>query len=194
MMLATVHEFSPPTCPCGVIGTMEPSQYGPDYQAHLLEQYKLYAEMADRISQRRDNSNRFYAGLVSAIIALLVVMARLGASGNDWDVALLVAGLFGGCLSVIWFINLHSYRVLNRAKYRVIHRIEAQLPYAGYKEEWDELRPPAGRAPYLQLTRVERYVPLLMFVLFVGIAAYSAYSLVYVGNAPVVTPTVPSAP
>ena len=28
-------------------------QYGANYDSHLLEQYKLYLEMADRISQRR---------------------------------------------------------------------------------------------------------------------------------------------
>ena len=134
---------------------MEPSQYGPDYRGHLLEQYKLYVEMADRISQRRDQSNRFYAGLMSAIALAMAVVVRLGISGTDLYVILLIAGLFGGSLSVVWFVNLHSYRVLNRAKYRVIHRMEDALPWAGYREEWDELRPPEGRAPYFQLTRIE---------------------------------------
>ncbi len=157
---------------------MESSQYGSQHQEHLLEQYKLYVEMADRISQRRDQSNRFYASLVSAIAVSLVVLGRLGVSGTDLYVVLLIAGLFGGSLSVVWFINLQSYRVLNRAKYRVIQRMEHSLPWAGYKEEQDELRPPKGRAPYLQLTRVERYVPLLMFILFLGVTVYSVCSLV----------------
>ena len=30
---------------------MDRDQYGDNYRAHLLEQYKLYVEMADRISQ-----------------------------------------------------------------------------------------------------------------------------------------------
>jgi len=163
---------------------MEPENYGDNYQAHLIDQYKLYVEMADRISQRRDQSNRFYAGLVSAIIALLVVMGRLGVSGSSWSIALLAAGLLGASLSLIWFINLGSYRALNSAKFRVINEMESQLPYAGYTEEWAYLRPVEGPARYLQLTRIERYVPLLMLALFVGIVAYSIYSLVYgYGNA-----------
>lgn len=158
---------------------MEPENYGDNYQAHLMDQYKLYVEMADRISQRRDQSNRFYAGLVSAIIALLVVMGRLGASGNSWSIALLAAGLLGASLSAIWFINLGSYRALNSAKFRVINEMESQLPYAGYTEEWAYLRAVEGPARYFQLTRIERYVPLLILALFVGIVAYSIYSLVY---------------
>ncbi len=158
---------------------MNPNDYGGNYADHLLEQYKLYVEMADRISQRRDQSNRFYAGLVSAIIALLVVMGRLGVSGSSWSIALLAAGLLGASLSVIWFINLGSYRALNSAKFRVINEMESQLPYAGYTEEWAYLRPVEGPARYFQLTRIERYVPLLILALFVGIVAFSIFSLVY---------------
>ena len=157
---------------------MKSEDYGDNYHTHLLDQYKLYVEMADRISQRRDQANRFYAGLVSAIIALLVVMGRFGVSGSSWSIALLAAGLFGASLSVIWFINLGSYRALNTAKFRVINRMESQLPYAGYTEEWDYLRPAEGPARYFQLTRIERYVPLLIMALFVGIVGYSIYSLV----------------
>ena len=157
---------------------MDRDKYGDNYQVHLLEQYKLYVEMADRISQRREQSNRFYAGLVSAIIALLVVMARFGVSGNNWTIALFIAGLFGAALSVIWYVNLGSYRALNTAKYHVINNgLEPQLPYAGYTEELEQLRPIKGPAKYFQLTRIERFVPLLMLLLFIGIAAYALYSL-----------------
>ena len=153
---------------------MDSTEYGPDYRTHLLEQYKLYVEMADRISQRRDQSNRFYAGLMSAVIALLVVMARFGVSGIDWTIALFVAGVFGAALSVVWYVNLGSYRALNAAKYHVINNgLEPQLPYAGYSEELEQLR----RAKYSQLTRIEGFVPLLVLLLFIGIAAYALYSL-----------------
>ncbi len=36
---------------------MEKERYGEHYQSHLLEQYKLYVEMADRISARRGQIN-----------------------------------------------------------------------------------------------------------------------------------------
>ena len=160
------------------VSRMKSEDYGDNYRAHLLEQYKLYVEMADRISQRREQSNRFYAGLVSAIIALLVVIGRFGVSGSSWSIALLAAGVFGSLLSVVWFINLGSYRTLNTAKFRVINEMECQLPYAGYNEEWAYLRPTEGPARYFQLTRIERYVPLLILALFLGIVGYSVYTLV----------------
>ena len=36
-----------------------------------LEIYKLHAEMADRVTQRRLQTNRFYISLLTGLIALL---------------------------------------------------------------------------------------------------------------------------
>ena len=156
---------------------MKRDEYGDNYQAHLLEQYKLYVEMADRVSQRRDQSNRFYVTIVSALVALLVVLARLGAADSVWAAALLIAGLFGAALSVIWVINIKSYRRLNTAKFDVINAIESQLPTAGYSDEWERLRPKGGPPRYFQLTRVEQLVPSLTLLLFLGIAGYGVFLL-----------------
>ena len=156
---------------------MKRDEYGDNYQAHLLEQYKLYVEMADRVSQRRDQSNRFYVTIVSALVALLVVMARLGAADSVWAAALLIAGLFGAALSLIWLQNIRSYRTLNSAKFDVINAIESQLPTAGYRDEWERLRPKGGPPRYFQLTRVEQLVPSLTLLLFLGIAGYGAFLL-----------------
>ena len=154
---------------------MKPDEYGEKYQDHLLEQYKLYVEMADRVSQRRDQSNRFYVTIISALVALLVVLARLGAADSVWAAALLIAGLFGAALSLIWLQNIRSYRTLNSAKFAVINALESQLPTAGYSDEWKLLQPKAGRPQYFQLTRVEQLVPSLTLLLFVGIACYGVF-------------------
>ena len=99
---------------------MKPDEYGEKYPDHLLEQYKLYVEMADRVSQRRDQSNRFYVTIVSALAAIVVIIARFGvpANGALLEVAFLVIGLFGFALSIVWHFNIRSYRILNSAKFR----------------------------------------------------------------------------
>ncbi|WP_283130696.1 RipA family octameric membrane protein [Enterovibrio norvegicus] len=38
----------------------EQSYHSDYYQEHLFEQYKLYLEMADRISSRRQGTNTFF--------------------------------------------------------------------------------------------------------------------------------------
>ena len=162
---------------------MKSEDYGEDYQSHLLEQYKLYVEMADRVSQRRDQSNRFYVTIVSALAAIVVIIARLGVSEGRTEVilssngAFLAAGLFGLALSAVWFFNIRSYRALNNAKFKIIHRMEKRLPIAAYKEEWKIARPPKKNRPYFQLTRVEQFVPVIFMALSVALAAYAIYLL-----------------
>ena len=158
---------------------MKPDEYGEKYQDHLLEQYKLFVEMADRVSQRRDQSNRFYVTFVSAIAGLLMVLARFGTSVNGiWPVVFLISGLLGTALSFIWFLNIKSYRTLNSAKFEIINDLERQLPYQGYSKEWELLRPATGSPKYLQLTRIEQLVPAVIILLFLGIAGYGVFLLV----------------
>ena len=159
---------------------MSSDDYGPEYNDHLLEQYKLYVEMADRVSQRRDQSNRFYVTIVSALAAIVVIIARFGVPENGalLEVAFLVVGLFGLALSVVWHFNVRSYRTLNSAKFDIINSIEKQLPYAGYSKEWEILsNPPPGRPQYRQLTRVEQFVPVIFALLFAALTIYALYLL-----------------
>lgn len=156
---------------------MTPGKYGEKYSDHLLEQYKLYVEMADRVSQRREQSNRFYVTLVAAIAALLVLAARLGVAEGAGPVIFLISGLFGAALSVVWYFNIKSYRQLNTAKFAIINKMEQQLPAAPYADEWELLRPKAGPAKYIQLTRIERFVPVIFGLLFLGLAGYAVWLL-----------------
>ncbi len=161
---------------------MRPEEYGEKFSDHFLEQYKLYVEMADRISQRREQSNRFYVALLTSLAALLVILARFGLdtendAGGFLKAVILAIGALGSVLAIIWFVNIKSYRQLNTAKFQIINRMEKQLPFAGYSDEWELLRPKSGPSRYFQLTRVEQFVPLAVFALFAVITAYSAFLL-----------------
>ena len=152
---------------------MTPEEYGDKYSDHFLDQYKLYVEMADRISQRREQSNRFYVTLVSAVVALLIVVSRVGTPMGVWPVVLLISGVFGAALSAVWYFNIRSYRTLNSAKFAIINQMESRLPAAGYSDEWEILRPKGARPQYLQLTRVEQFVPVIFLVLFIALTVYA---------------------
>src|SRR4051794_16616642 len=43
------------------------------YQAAILDQYKIYVEMADRVSQRRGLTNTFFLTLNSAVFTVIGV-------------------------------------------------------------------------------------------------------------------------
>lgn len=50
--------------------------YGSEFEKHLFEQYKLYVEMADRISTRRMWANSFFLSVHTALIAVLSVWLK----------------------------------------------------------------------------------------------------------------------
>ncbi|MGR3939274.1 RipA family octameric membrane protein [Streptomyces sp. BRA346] len=141
-----------------------PSSYAADneqYRQAVLEQYKLYVEMADRVSARRNLANTFFLSLNSAVVAVVAaVSGRALASASAW---LLLAGLaimLGQC--VAWFVMVRSYRQLNAAKYAVIGALEERLPAFAYsRAEWGALRQGRDWRTYLPLTHVEQWVPVL---------------------------------
>lgn len=121
---------------------VSPSQYGEEgYQNHLLEQYKLYVQMADKISERRQSANSFFLTVNTALIAFLGLVASPDV-GSDADVAaspplpwVLVISAAGVVLCYTWYRLVRSYKDLNTAKFKVVHAIESKLPSSPYDAE-----------------------------------------------------------
>ena len=137
------------------------------YQAAILEQYKLYVEMTDRISARRALANTFFVTLNSAILTLI---GTLWQSGPHVAVGLLVlplALLLALCLA--WFWLVRSYRQLNSGKFAVIGALERRLPASVYwSAEWRALGEGRDKARYWPLTHLEQWVPCLFALAYIG--------------------------
>jgi Flp pilus assembly protein TadB len=111
---------------------MEREKYGANFQEHLLEQYKLYVEMADRISARRAQSNRFYISLLSALLALLSILINRTLWSSIQNAIFLAVAILGLALCFLWYVNINSYRQLNSGKFKVIQELEQHLPFNCY--------------------------------------------------------------
>jgi hypothetical protein len=139
-------------------------EYGENYHAHYLDIYKLYVDMADRISTRRQSANSFFLTVNTAIIAIASYI-QLGADkGKSADFYWLIS-IAGMALCFMWYRLIRSYKDLNSGKFKVVHRIEQNLPIAPYDAEWEALG--RGKSPklYLPFTRVEIGVPWVFFAL-----------------------------
>jgi len=150
---------------------VDADEYGSSYRDHLLEIYKTYLEMADRISGRRQKANSFFLAVNTALIALLAKDA-FGGSAATRPLDLLVP-VAGGVLCYLWYRIIRSYRQLNSAKFKVIHEIEQKLPLRPYDAEWESVDRGKNPKLYLPFTRVEGVVPWL-FMVFQVILAISA--------------------
>ena len=144
-------------------------------QTEILEIYKLHAELADRVSQRREGANRLYVSLLVGLMVFLGAVLRFGAGGVPVGMILLVAGVMGSLLSVSWFVVIRSYRQLNSGKFKALHELEEKLAYPFFKREWELLAQGKEISRYWKLTNVEVGLPCIFFLLFFGLAVYSFF-------------------
>src|SRR3989338_6109135 len=93
------------------------ADYGKDFKNHLLEQYKLYVESADKISSRRDSANHFYLTLNSGLFAISGYLSLL----NKQSFIFLIIPIAGIIISFYWLKIITSYKNLNSRKFKVIH-------------------------------------------------------------------------
>lgn len=133
----------------------------------VIELYKIAVEMSDRISARRTLANAFFLSIQSTLMS--VAALSLFASARSWPASASLA-LVGVVLSVAWWVQLRSYRDLNRAKFAVINEIELHLPVQPFGNEWQALlasRTGAWRERYADLGSTERIVPCAFAMLHV---------------------------
>ena len=155
---------------------MQQEEYGSNYRSHLLEQYKLYVEMADRISNRRAQTNRFYISLLSGLLALLSIVVGRDICSDFQTIVFIVISVLGLTLCALWNMNIRSYRQLNSGKFKVIHEMEQHLPFPCYNIEWEILGEGEKSKKYLQLTRVEQYVPFILAIPYILLFLYSLWA------------------
>lgn len=137
------------------------------YSSAVLEQYKMYVEMADRVSARRGLANTFFLTFNSAVFTLIGAFwtARPHAASALLIIPVLV--LMAECLA--WFWLIRSYRQLNAAKYAVVGALEERLPASPYwRGEWKALGEGKDPARYLPLTHLEEWVPLIFAIAYLS--------------------------
>jgi hypothetical protein len=136
----------------------------------LLDIYKQSAEMADRLSARRAVASSYFLTVQTGLLALLAFVSK-----EKWQIA-----LAGVVLALTWWFLLRSYRMLNRAKFEVINEIEAQLPAAPFKREWEILgveEVPKRKLEdrYTTLGQIEQVVPLLFLAINLGVLGRAVF-------------------
>ena len=126
----------------------------------LFEQYKLYVKMADEVSNRRNDMNKFYVILSTSLISILQIIAsithEISTGVSVIIIAIFIIFIF---INYLWIINIKSYSTLNCGKFDVINEIENKLPAKGFTIEWELL---TEVYQYNELTNVEKNIPIIM--------------------------------
>lgn len=146
-----------------------------DAAPELIEQYTTYVDTTLNVSNRRMRNNRFYILLLSGTLAVISVLAD---TQIIEEVGLLLAGLLGLALCVLWYLSIVSYKQLNSGKYRVIEEMEEELPFSPFDREWEILDGGDNWRTYITHTRVERKIPVVIGIPYMLIVIWAALRLV----------------
>jgi hypothetical protein len=133
----------------------------------LFEQYKLYVELTDRVSERRQSVNTFFLSLNSILITgLTIFLTQVGGiqANCNWILIAIAAGIVA-CAT--WRRLVRSYGQLNAGRFEVIHLLESRLPARLFDFEWDILEQGKRYKPF---TRTEVNVPLVFMAMYALIA------------------------
>lgn len=143
------------------------------YHQLLIEQYKVYVEMYDRITARRSLANTFFLTLHAILISALGLSLRNTDSLNG--VGLLLFPLLGLLVLVYaWWRLVQYYRRVSNAKERVIGQLERRLPSSpSWKAEQKMMQ---IDRPYNALRRMEITLPFVFAALYIFTYAYIVYS------------------
>jgi hypothetical protein len=140
---------------------------GEHYQHAVLEQYKFYVEMADRVSARRSLTNTFFLTLNTTVFAAIGVFWKDRPSVPSWLLIFPTLALVVQCAA--WFFLVRSYRQLNAAKFVVAGVLEERLPASPYwRAEWKALGEGRNKAKYWPMTHLEQWIPITYAAAYVG--------------------------
>lgn len=149
--------------------------YGERYFDHILEIYKLYVEMADHISSRRQTANSFFLTINSAIIALVGYVNLTSSQNSTTFLFYALVAIAGVILSYLWYRLVLSYKQLNSGKFKVIHAIESMLPLRPYDAEWIALGEGENPSLYKPFTHIEIFVPWIFLAIHACVLLASLY-------------------
>ena len=142
-----------------------------DYNKQFFDQYKMYIDLMDKISQRRATANSFF---ITANAALLTVASWYK---DDFGNYMYLISSVGIVMSLFWFFTIRSYGQLNSGKFKVIHEIEKKLPLNLFEYEWEILGNGKSYKKYWPLSHIERIVPFIFIGLYIALGLFMCCEL-----------------
>lgn len=133
---------------------MAPSDKQDNLTEIKLAQWQTCVEMANAVSERRDNMNNLFVTVNLALAAAISFV---------WSVKTITLLAAGVIECIIWAAFINNYKNLNRAKFAIIAELEKQLPTQPFNDEWKIVK----EKKYIRSTKLELIMPIAFIVLYV---------------------------
>ncbi len=154
-------------------------EYGEKYLEHLLEQYKLHAEISDKVSTRRLDTNKYFLSINALLVTAIGLMSEQDSILSVDAFWRVVVAFSGFLMCILWWSMIRSFKSLNRAKFQVINAIERYLPSAGFLSEWDFIERLDGKEKHREMTTIEIWIPAVFGCIYIALMIFLAIPFLY---------------
>lgn len=134
-----------------------------------VEQYRLFLECLDKLSDRRQSANSYFLTVNTGICAAMGFLLSRDAAPETRSLCAVVP-IAGILLNLFWHRLVASYRQLSTGKFAILHELEKHLPVAPYKAEWVVLGGGGDHSKYLPLTHIEVWIPRVFIAMYLVLA------------------------
>jgi len=143
-----------------------------EYHELLMQQYKIYVEMADRVSARRSLAHTFFMTFHAVVLGVLgLSLMHLESINRVGFLLFPLLGLLVMCYG--WWALVQYFRRLTRAKSMVIDELEKRLPSRPSIQA--EHKAMGKINPYAPLKRMEVILPIIFALLYIFSFIYAVH-------------------
>ena len=119
--------------------------------SELLILHQTYVQTITSNENRRQQLSSIYLSLIAAGVAFW-------GADSDIDPIFIVSPIF--VISLIWFVSIRYFRLLAKAKFKTLEKIEAKFDIMPFSVEWEifSKKKPIG------LSLLDMAIPLMIFL------------------------------
>ena len=199
--MLTSPSVGPPwsTMPCIVMEAIvtQPAPQGSDEPTLApvsFDEFKLYYESAERVTERRLSTNRWNYSVSTAIVLTIGAVLSFSTSHDTFTFIAAASTLFLSAIAFLfctyWIKQIDDFKALNKSKFAVLEKMAPNVVFDSsgnpspaksfepFKREWEDLEAASAlqaipgrveRVLALKSTRQEYFLPQAFRLLFVAI-------------------------
>jgi hypothetical protein len=142
----------------------------------LFEQYKLYVQSIERVSERRANANSYFLTLTTGIGGSIGYIVAYDYKFKE--LFILIITISGILICIYWLFILDNYRKLNSGKFKALIELEKKLPVNLFNFEWEILGKGKNPKLYRKTSIVEKSIPKILIFVYSGLLVIAFIELV----------------
>ncbi|MDF2691476.1 MAG: hypothetical protein K0S29_1331 [Gammaproteobacteria bacterium] len=142
------------------------------YHVLLVEQYKLYVEMTDRISARRNLANTYFLTMHAIVLSVLgITLSHQQAVHRVGFLLFPLLGLLVLCYG--WWRLVQYFRRVTSARNKVIIELEKRMPSSPSMQA--ERKAMGKDNPYKPLKSMEVALPIIFALIYIFSFIYATH-------------------